>query len=75
MCVSDFSSLSLSPSLKVSDSSARRSDGTAGRMAATENLKELRSLISLLSELGVAAAERPEEVTERSRGCLTENTV
>ncbi|KAG7233816.1 hypothetical protein INR49_006550 [Caranx melampygus] len=41
----------------VTDSSRRRSDGTAGRMIGTQNLKELRSLISRVRELGESAAE------------------
>ncbi|XP_042339551.1 nesprin-1-like, partial [Plectropomus leopardus] len=47
----------LLPPSEVTDSSMRRSDGTAGRMIGTQTLKELQTHISHLKELGQTAAE------------------
>lgn len=44
-------------SLKVTDSSMRRSDGTAGRVIGTQTLKELQTHIIKLRELGNTATE------------------
>lgn len=46
----------------MTDSSARRGDGTAGRVIGTQALKELRSYISQLRELGHAATQRLNQV-------------
>lgn len=43
----------------MTDSSARRPDGTAGRVIGSQALKELRSYTSQLRELGHAAATPP----------------
>ncbi len=59
--------------LKVTDSSMRRSDGTAGRMIDTQTLKEFQTHISHLRELGHTAAERLNQVQGLYHGCLSEN--
>lgn len=74
-------SLSLSPCLlvcdslplKVTDSSTRRSDGTAGRMIDTQTLKELQTHIGHVRELGRTATERLNQVRGLYHGCLSEN--
>lgn len=58
----DESCVFLSLSLKVTDSSRRRSDGTAGRRIGTQTLKELQTHISHLRELGHTAAESRDQV-------------
>lgn len=49
--------LSFSLFMKVTDSSVKRSNGTAGCMIARKNLKELQTCISHLRELGHTSAE------------------
>lgn len=48
---------------EVTDSSLRRSDGTAGRMIGTQTLKELQTHISHLRELGHTAAESRDQAS------------
>lgn len=55
-----YFSLSLSP--KVTDSSMRRGDGTAGRVIDTQTLKELQTYSSQLRELAHTAADRLNQV-------------
>lgn len=52
----------LSLSLKVTDSSLRRRDETAGHVIHTQTLKELQTHISQLRELGRSAVERLNQV-------------
>lgn len=74
MCLQLFlRCFSLFFSLKVTDSSMRRSDGTAGRMIGAQNLKELQTLISHLRELGDPAAELLSQVRGQYHGCLSES--
>lgn len=60
--VSLYETLSPSLSLKVTDSSVSRTDGTAGCMIGAQNLKELQTHIILTGELGQKAAELPKQV-------------
>lgn len=56
----------MSPPPKVTDSSTRRSDGTAGRVITAQTVKELQTHISHLRELRLTAA--PHRVGARRRG-------
>ncbi|XP_063764618.1 nesprin-2-like isoform X1 [Eleginops maclovinus] len=62
----------LLPPSEVTDSSRRRSDGTAGRVIGTQTLKELQTHISRLRELGVAATETQASSVDGSHETLDE---
>ncbi|XP_078133881.1 nesprin-2-like isoform X3 [Sander vitreus] len=53
----------LLPPAEVMDSSTRRSDRTAGRMIGSQTLKELRTHISHLRELGLTAIEPQDQAS------------
>ncbi|XP_068574256.1 nesprin-2-like isoform X2 [Cebidichthys violaceus] len=56
----------LLPPSEVTDSSTRRSDGTAGRMIGTQTMKELQTHISRLRELGIAATEPLDQASRQT---------
>ncbi|KAK9534167.1 hypothetical protein VZT92_009231 [Zoarces viviparus] len=64
----------LLPPSEVTDSSTRRSDGTAGRMIGAQTMKELQTHISRLRELGVTATEPLDQAShvDSSRQTLDE---
>ncbi|XP_028420864.1 nesprin-2 isoform X2 [Perca flavescens] len=59
----------LLPPAEVTDSSMRRSDGTAGRMIGSQTLKELRTHISHLRQLGLTAAESQDQASPADGFC------